>query len=430
MHGWTTAAALIAALGVSSAAQAATYYTATGGNDTRSCTEAASASTPKHSISSGASCLHPGDVLIVADGVYDESLINNLPSGTSWSAPVKIQAAQGATVWIRPSSGDAAMWLNQTQQYIEFDGIRFDATHTTNGAIKVEGWQLGTGNPHHIRIKNSEVIGSKDVSAIAILWNALVPGIIGGNELINTVVHGGGKYDRDHGIYIQSSDNLIDGCTFYDLPGAGIQIYNGYGQPPNNNRIQNSTIRNLRSGVMGDDGSAGRHWGIVVYSTRAGTVIQNVSIHDIPNNGGSTSGIEVASATNVTMRYVTITRVQGTGFNVTNTGHVVENSIAYGNSTDYSGEATTSHNLFGTDPKFVNAAGGDLHLQSGSPAIDQAQAVAGVTTDLEGTARPQGSAPDIGAYEYASSAPQPPQPGPSPVYPSAPAAMTGLKVLQ
>ena len=56
-----------------------------------------------------------------------------------------------------------------------------------------------------------------------------------------------------------------------------------------------------------------------------------------------------------------------------------------------------SHNLK-ADPRFVNPTTGDYHLATGSPAID-AGTNAGVTTDLDGVTRPQGSGHDIGAYE-------------------------------
>ncbi|MDB6128395.1 MAG: hypothetical protein JWM35_2291 [Verrucomicrobia bacterium] len=51
---------------------------------------------------------------------------------------------------------------------------------------------------------------------------------------------------------------------------------------------------------------------------------------------------------------------------------------------------------------FVNAAGQDYHLAAGSSAIDAGTSVAsyGVTTDADGVARPQGTAYDIGAFEY------------------------------
>jgi len=56
------------------------------------------------------------------------------------------------------------------------------------------------------------------------------------------------------------------------------------------------------------------------------------------------------------------------------------------------------------DPLFVNLAGGDYHLRAGSPAID-AGVDLGYRQDCAGQPVPQGSAPDLGAYEYSSSAP-------------------------
>jgi hypothetical protein len=53
------------------------------------------------------------------------------------------------------------------------------------------------------------------------------------------------------------------------------------------------------------------------------------------------------------------------------------------------------------DPLFVNTAARDFHLQPDSPCIDEGTAVAGVTVDPDGMAIPQGTAPDIGAYEVA-----------------------------
>ncbi len=69
------------------------------------------------------------------------------------------------------------------------------------------------------------------------------------------------------------------------------------------------------------------------------------------------------------------------------------------------------------DPRFVNAAGGDLRLAAGSPAIDAGTSESlnrGYRTDLDGGAVPQGAAVDMGAYERGSGAP-PPAP-PSTVY--------------
>lgn len=51
------------------------------------------------------------------------------------------------------------------------------------------------------------------------------------------------------------------------------------------------------------------------------------------------------------------------------------------------------------DPNFVNFAGHDYHIVFPSDAVDEGRNVTGVLHDLDGNARVQGQAPDIGAYE-------------------------------
>ncbi len=56
--------------------------------------------------------------------------------------------------------------------------------------------------------------------------------------------------------------------------------------------------------------------------------------------------------------------------------------------------------LWSVNPKFVNAAGRDYHLQSSSPCINAGSAIADNISDYEGNPRPIGAGWDIGAYEY------------------------------
>jgi hypothetical protein len=58
-----------------------------------------------------------------------------------------------------------------------------------------------------------------------------------------------------------------------------------------------------------------------------------------------------------------------------------------------------ANNIVG-DPLFVNLANRDYHLMPTSPARDAAMP-ATITTDhdFDGVARPQGPAPDVGAFE-------------------------------
>ncbi len=56
--------------------------------------------------------------------------------------------------------------------------------------------------------------------------------------------------------------------------------------------------------------------------------------------------------------------------------------------------------VFDRKPLFVNPAGGDFHLKSGSPCIGTGITITGVSTDLDG--KPRATPPSMGAYEGAS----------------------------
>ena len=54
--------------------------------------------------------------------------------------------------------------------------------------------------------------------------------------------------------------------------------------------------------------------------------------------------------------------------------------------------------IFDKNPKFVNPAAGDFHLQTISPCISKGTPITGITTDLDG--KPRANPPSIGAYEF------------------------------
>ena len=382
--------------GIAGVSQAAEYYVAKNGSNSFSCAMAQSPSTPKLTMNAGAACLAAGDTLHVGAGTYAEAFINPTFSGTSWSNVVRISAVPGASVWMKPSSGsNAVIYLARNQQYIEFDGINLSAANVTSNTVRIEGWS--GGNAHHIRIKNAELIGSPSATQ-NVLASASVAGIVGGNEFLNLTIHGGGVNDFHHALYIQSPNNVVDGCVIYDIPGAGVHLYNGYGLATNNNIVRNNTIRNMRSTVAGQ-----RHWGIVVYSATAGVRVYNNVVHDIPNNGANTSGIEVHSS-NVALQNNTVTRVGGKGINIeSGSSNYVQNNVSFDNGNNYfdNGNGTVnSSNMIGIDPLFVDPSRGDFRLREGSQAIDRGMQLLTVPTDIFGVQRPQGGAYDIGSHEF------------------------------
>jgi hypothetical protein len=206
-----------------------------------------------------------------------------------------------------------------------------------------------------------------------------------------------------------------------------VQIWNEFtasGQQSagaNNNIIRYNRIHDGQRSTMG-----GRGWGIIA-GTGTGTKIYGNLVYGVQNTAGGSAGISVFSSTNSEVYNNTVSGNSPIGLDVTAyaAGAIVRNNISYGNGGgDYAGNGpgmTVSNNLFGVDPKFVNPSGRDFQLQTGSPALDAAVTLSAVTSDVNGTARPQGQAYDIGAYERATAS--------SPAAPSAPSAPTGLRVV-
>jgi hypothetical protein len=106
--------------------------------------------------------------------------------------------------------------------------------------------------------------------------------------------------------------------------------------------------------------------------------IKNLFIRNniIVSNGGA--DIEVSQASSVT---------------------VEDNLLSVAVSNAIGGALTARNNII-ADPRFVNAAGNDYHLQSISPAVDRAVGSDVATLDYDGSTRPAGAAADLGAYEF------------------------------
>jgi parallel beta-helix repeat protein len=80
----------------------------------------------------------------------------------------------------------------------------------------------------------------------------------------------------------------------------------------------------------------------------------------------------------------------------------VRNNLASSLHVQSGQDMTADHNLIVDEPMsfFADAAGRDLRLRKGSPAVDAGSKDLAPEIDVLGTSRPQGPAVDVGAYEY------------------------------
>jgi hypothetical protein len=408
-------------LGGAAAAQSgATYYVATNGNDSNSCSQAQSQFTPKRSLNNAVTCVRLGGTLLVRGGTYNEALVNPPIAGTSWSSKVRIAANQGEVVWLKPPAGIAA-WtidLQSGQHYIEFDGINLDTTNALPGN-EIGGLAVwGDANSHHIRFQNAEILGNRlpgnfQTSRVGIV---LQGGIAGSNEILRVKIHGSGGPNSYYGMYIHSSDNVVDGVEVYDTGMIGIQIYNAGVPAPARNTIRNCRIHDIVTSFNG------QRFGM--YLVGNDNLIYNNLIYNInADSSGAGLGISLQGANNEILNN-TIANNRTAAIGIATTGTLIANNIAYGNDfdgvSDYGQTGTIlGPNDFGADPQFVNPGEGNFQLRLGSVAVDAGTAYSIVPTDAEGVLRPQGGAYDLGAYELTSVNVQVP-----------PQAPTGVQVVQ
>lgn len=420
--------AILFLLGARSASAATYYISPTGGSpagsDARNCTVAQTASTPKATFASAITCMTGADTLLVYEGTYDAAL-GTFPSGTSWTNKARIANVPGNNVLVRPSAagfGGRIWWIHNVQ-YLEIDGINFDATDVgseTSGVIVIDNETDGEGNTHHIRVQNLSIFGGTMRANGSITTNA------DDCEFINLTIHGGGLPTENcvepnqylcnqYAFYISSKRNLIQGNDLYDTSGAAIQLYN-------NNSIhpgfvaEDNVIRNNRIHDITRAGNPGHMWGILVAGDR--NHIYNNLFYNIYNpDGFDSDGLgAVTIGNNQADNAVynnTIYNVKRNGIaigsNTTNT--TIRNNLVF----DTVGAAfynfgaisyTETTNMFSNvDPEFVDVGSGNFRVLVTSDAVNAGTTVAEVTIDFYNTPRPQGGAYDIGAYEYGADTP-------------------------
>ena len=88
---------------------------------------------------------------------------------------------------------------------------------------------------------------------------------------------------------------------------------------------------------------------------------------------------------------------------ISSTGIVFDYNLFYNSdgSTPYGNPQP--HDIWGTDPQFIDMSGADYHLNEGSPAIDTGARATSVPNDFDGNTRPSGGSYDRGVYEFQKS---------------------------
>ena len=334
----------------------------------------------------------------------------------------------------------AGVGLN-SKSYITIDDIevafcgQYCIELTNEGYV---GWIVQNCTLHHVGILNSphaHGIGSRVSNAVFqnnLIYNCGTHGIyiVGGTSPTHDVdIVGNDVSDCPHtGIDIMSytagttvTDVRIRGNivhTTSDYPGPsgmymiGIQTLSQGGGVCSNITIEYNIVHNAYgiSILVCDDSdtvkvinnsvykSAGNFQGIAVLGGAINTYVLNNIVLEV---GGSNYYYEAASAIAESDYNLSYHPTETTGqlFRVASTTYYLSGFSAFKSATGFE-----THGIW-ADPEFVDAAGLDFHLRTGSPAIDAGTVVTGIhdvsgSIDFFGTRSPQRSKPSIGAYEY------------------------------
>ncbi|MEZ0607748.1 choice-of-anchor Q domain-containing protein [Fibrella sp. WM1] len=436
---------LLLALSVSPTPTYATdyYVSASAGSNTN---DGKSTAKPFLTIQRAADLTIPGDTVFVMNGVYSSTSgpVLNITRSGSATAWITFKALKGHSPKIT-GSGNVWNTVSINGWYILFDGFELIgnnanltyagaltmyndakaggtnwsayANYNTNG-ISIGGPRDETKFPHHVTVRNCKVHDFP-----------------------------GGGISSIQADYTTIENNLVYNNAWYMMyAGSGISILTPFNHDKlttYKNIVRNNvchtnktTIPWLSLGRLSDGN------GIIIDVNRHGyseqdattpsanaytgrTLVENnLSV----NNGGS--GIHAFKADHVDI-------INNTAYNngtvvgyaeiFANTCDDVSilNNIMYGrdggdcNSTNKNTNVRYDYNVYVNgkvavkgpsdivaDPQFVNRtldlATGDFTLKATSPAVDKGTNVPGQFSraDLLGVSRPQGSKPDIGAYEY------------------------------
>jgi Protein of unknown function (DUF1565) len=358
---------------------AATYWVSTAGSDSNN----GSWGTPfRHLSRAAAAASHPGDIVMVMDGTYDNegqvgpnNVVNLQYSGTSKS-PITFVAQDRGQVILDSENTATGTTCNGASAYFNLGNVSyiviqgFVIQHACNDGIT----SLGTA--HDVTIRWNEICY---IANHTVTDQYGRDGIYMNGSQYNFVFDGNSFHDigrtngtpllhYDHGIYSQGQNLTITNNIFYNMNrGWSIQLANG---------ASNWIISNNTFAFGNANGEPGQ---IEFWENNSQITVQN-NIFYMPN----------VSALN---QYETVI-----------TGSLVQSNVVYGVSALLPNTIIGSiaglvlgSNLIGVNPMFVNASAPPYNfaLQPGSPAAGNGMMNPTITVDFTGKPRQQ---PSIGAF--------------------------------
>jgi len=402
-------------------------------------------STPYRTIQYAADRTNPGDTVYVMNGTYNETSNQGVfvvtRSGSA-NAYITYKAYPGH----KPKLHTSTAWnhiLIRSASYIRIEGFEI-AGNNANLSVSagearynhyMSNKDAGTVNWDYIAQTNTNGIYIRPTDA-----NSPKPKHIAiANNIVHDVPGGGIQAEESDHIYIDN--NTVYNNSWYTMYAtSGISVFHSNNSDSNttsyknivrNNRVYNNkTLVKWAShedysdgnGIIIDDNKNTQLNGRLAPYTGKTLVANNL----VYLNGGS--GIHSYSSANVDiinnssyqnssrLNYGEIYAHGSTNVKLFNnimyarTGRDItqnwnNSSVSYNYNIYYNGTpAVSGANDISGNPLYVNPAGGDFRLQSGSPAINSGTSTLAPPNDYAYNPRPSGNGVDRGAYEYQEAA--------------------------
>jgi parallel beta-helix repeat protein len=243
------------------------------------------------------------------------------------------------------------------------------------------------------------------------LW--IVNNIIQGNTASEVMAGRGGGLYLDSASALIESNLIADNQTDPSKDGYGGGIYDLYGSPTlNNNRILSNTAKSgggiyvfrsssltLTNNVIARNTAQGLYFYGATSHPVTGMLVNNTIAHSGSDGVFLRDHVALTLTNNIIVRHTT-----GIFADDSTTTAMADYTLFFDNTdgdTGGLGSITSTDEITGSDPLFVDPAGWNYHLRSGSPAIDAGITVPWLVDDIDGDARPwpTGGAYDIGADE-------------------------------
>jgi hypothetical protein len=364
-------------LGLAVKAEAATWYVATNGSDSNTCT---STSSPCASINGAYQKASGGDIIQMAAGTYpDQTLQAKSPAST-----ITVQPASGAQVNLGGLTINGAKRLEIRDLDTNDFRVEMNSQYVTLRNVDVKGW-LG-------------YLGGSDIT------------MIGGS--VGPMVDQHPQIAPGNGWQGQGVNFVFDGVLFHDMTRTSdavhtecLQVAGTTNMVIRNSKFTNCAVFDLSFTEYNSSGKVTNltlenNW--FAPAASGGYFAVNLSQYSggVARFNSSAQGWVIQGTNTAPMSFVGNNIVNGI-LSGTNGGCVgsAEGTYNY-NVTQGQKCGTTDKNAA---PGFVNVGAFDLRLATGSAAIDSvATSVSAPAKDIMGTARPQGSGFDAGAFEVTS----------------------------